>query len=68
MESAFGAEGEVRRAGQVGDHSEVVGPPLTEETTRRLKGTVQGVTVGQGAKGPDRSRAPRGDRPGAARR
>ncbi len=39
-----------------------------EETTLRLKGMVQGVTVGQGAKGSDRSRAPSCDCPAAPRR
>ena len=43
-------------------------PRKQGETTGRLKGTVQGVPVGQGAKGPEQVRAPRGTRPGAPRR
>ena len=102
MESAFGTEGEVRRAGQVGDRDEVAGddasgysspaegrdnrplpvvspfplstgtPPGpstgTVEGYRRRKGTVKGVPVGQGAKGPDWFGATHCDRPGAPRR
>ena len=99
MELAFGAEGEVQRAGQVGDSDEVAGDdasgysspaegrdnsPLprclpfsvvyrypstgTVEGYRRRKGTVKGVPVGQGAKGPDLFRAPRCVRPGVPRR
>ena len=65
MESASGAEGEVVMwviaVKWQGTTRQVTTPPLEEETTGRLKGTVQEVPVGQGAKGPDRLRAPRGD-------
>jgi hypothetical protein len=33
--------------------------PRKQETTGRLKGTVKGVPVGQGAKGPEQFREPR---------
>ena len=57
MESAFGAEGEVWRAGQVGDRGEVVGDdasvynsPAEGRDNGEAEGDCEGVPVGQGAK------------------
>ena len=72
MESAFGAEGEVRRAGQVGDRGEVAGDdasgynsPAEGRDNGEAEGDGEGIPVGQGAKGPKQFRAPSGARPGA---
>jgi hypothetical protein len=75
MESASGAEGEVRCAGQVDDRGEVdedeapgYNPPAEGRNHWESEWDGAGVPVGKGAKGPDRFRATRGDRPRAPRR
>jgi hypothetical protein len=56
MESAFGAEGEVRRAGQVGDRGEVAGDDASGYTGNSpAGGRNYGEAEGDGARGTGRS-------------
>jgi hypothetical protein len=75
MEPASGVEGEVLRAGQLGDRCEVAGDDVSGYTSPAGGGNYgeagrdrHEVPAGQGAKGPDRLRAPRCDLPRAPRR
>ncbi len=72
MELASNEEGEVRRAGQVGNRGEAAGDdtsgytsPTEARDNGEAEGDGEGVPVGQGAKGPKQFRAPSGARPGA---
>jgi hypothetical protein len=72
MESASDEEGEVRRDGQVGRRGEAprddapgFGSPAEARDNGEEEGVGDGVPVGQGAKGLEQFREPRGTHPGA---